>query len=445
MATNNNRPPMNAKDKKMVITCLVLLGFLVLLLIFSSVLSRKGKPDDSQARTFTEFPKIQEAEDKEALQSGNLNNYRGGNLATIFEDGSELSLMTASGDSAQSSASTPTQSSIEQAKSAINALNETLAAINGTEVTAERPVTERPALEPKSPARTESQPKNSADDRMREAIASQGYDPDEYFRTGNLVPMKSTHEQTPPKKSSGGNAASKSSSSSSSSPSSSSSSSVSGSSTKSSSDLSSGSSTEPAAPTEQESSAEAIKEVKMNVRRSDAISSLDDEFGGVQGLSSLDNENMFVDDNHPIKVMFVREEKIKSGQRVSLRLLEDMVVEGVLLPKNTHLTATCSIGDRLQLKVSNIEINGQIYTLNYTAYDTDGAEGIYCAQTQANKDAARGAEEAISETASLLGGAVGRLTSRAVQSGAQMIRSRTGETSVTVTSGYVFYLMYNAR
>ena len=37
--------------------------------------------------------------------------------------------------------------------------------------------------------------------------------------------------------------------------------------------------------------------------------------------------------------MFIRDEKIKNGQRVAVRLLEEYKQDGIRIPANTHLQA----------------------------------------------------------------------------------------------------------
>ena len=89
----------------------------------------------------------------------------------------------------------------------------------------------------------------------------------------------------------------------------------------------------------------------------------------------------------PFRCMFVLDQKLTSGQRVTLRLLEDYNQDGVRIPANTHLAAICKIGDRLELQVRSLEMNGRIIPLALDAYDTDGLQGIYCPETSAGKNA----------------------------------------------------------
>jgi len=176
------------------------------------------------------------------------------------------------------------------------------------------------------------------------------------------------------------------------------------------------------------------------VRRSDVISSLDNEWSD-GGVSSLDEnrETVTSDDTHPFKCMFVREEKIKNGQRVSVRLLEDIVVGGILIPKNSHLMASCSISSRLDLEIANVEMQGRILVLGYEAYDTDGTRGIYCPDVGTTGKTVRSKGTSLAGTA--LTSRVGRLASDVVSTGVSLIESATGERTVTVPAGYTFFIV----
>lgn len=177
------------------------------------------------------------------------------------------------------------------------------------------------------------------------------------------------------------------------------------------------------------------------VRRSGVISSLDDSWTD-GGISSLDDPSAAAsgDDRHPFKCMFVREEKIKTGQRVSVRLLEDMVIGNVLVPKNSHLMASCSIGNRLELEISNIEMQGRILSLGYEAYDTDGTKGIYCPDAADNvAQTARSRGTGLAGTA--LRSRVGRVAGDVISTGISLIENSNGERTVTVPAGYTFFIV----
>ena len=147
----------------------------------------------------------------------------------------------------------------------------------------------------------------------------------------------------------------------------------------------------------------------------------------------------------PFRCMFVRDQKIKSGQRVAVRLLEDYVDGAVRIPANTHLSAICKIGERLELQVRSLEMNGRIVPLLLEAYDSDGLPGIYCPETSAAKNARKASDEAISTAGRTFGGLVGDLASTVLRTGASIAKSASGEVSVAVVNGYEFYLVKSER
>lgn len=179
-------------------------------------------------------------------------------------------------------------------------------------------------------------------------------------------------------------------------------------------------------------------------RRSSAMSTLDCNPG--QGFSSLSTEDDKVptDERYPFECMFVRAEKVRNGSRVSVRLLEDMVVGGTLIPKNTHLMAMCAISERLNLTVSSVEMNSKIYQLGYEAYDTDGGKGIYCPDL--GGDTRRSVKSrGFSAIGRVIGGRMARLASEAVQTGVSVAQSKSGEVTVSVPSGYRFFIVRKQR
>ena len=143
----------------------------------------------------------------------------------------------------------------------------------------------------------------------------------------------------------------------------------------------------------------------------------------------------------PVRCMFVRDQKLTSGQRVMVRLLEDAVVDGVRIPANTHLAAVCKIGERLELSVRSLEMGGRIVPLGLEAYDADGVRGIYCPETASSRGARRASEEAMQLGTRTFGGLVGDVAAGLLRTGASLVRSVSGEVSVRVVSGYEFYLV----
>lgn len=179
---------------------------------------------------------------------------------------------------------------------------------------------------------------------------------------------------------------------------------------------------------------------------SSSISSLDDGWGG--GLSSLGADDYRSDGggDRPFRCMFTRDEKIRNGQRVTLRTLEDIVIDGVFIPANAHISAICSVKDRLMVYVNSFESNGHIYSLNMDGYDNDGALGIYCPSSANSSATTTARNDALSVGQSVLGGRMGAIASGIVRTGVSIARSAgSGESSVTVPAGYTFYIMKSQK
>ena len=67
------------------------------------------------------------------------------------------------------------------------------------------------------------------------------------------------------------------------------------------------------------------------------------------------------------------------GSRVRLRLLDDVEIGGLFVPKGTYLYATMSSfgKQRVKGKIESVFVGDQIKTISLSIYDTDGLEGLY--------------------------------------------------------------------
>lgn len=75
----------------------------------------------------------------------------------------------------------------------------------------------------------------------------------------------------------------------------------------------------------------------------------------------------------------VQETQIVTGESgVRLRLLETARTASRTIPTGTVLTANAKFqGGRLQLKITSIEIEGNIFPVDITVHDTDGQQGLF--------------------------------------------------------------------
>ena len=182
---------------------------------------------------------------------------------------------------------------------------------------------------------------------------------------------------------------------------------------------------------------------RAQVKRSGAVSSLDEDVASDlgNGFSTLDGTDRWVgaEVGKPYRCMFTRDEKVKSGQRITVRLLEDLVIGGTHVPQNTHLQGVVQVSDRMEVRISSLDMGGRILTLNFEAYDTDGGKGIYCSDLSQTGKAV--AEQGLSTLSSTLNSRLGRVARDAATVGASIVRNKAGEATVSVPAGYTFYII----
>ena len=188
--------------------------------------------------------------------------------------------------------------------------------------------------------------------------------------------------------------------------------------------------------------------------------SLPSDFDGGGGIiSSLDSPETMGRNadgsvkTTPVKATFLKNETLTSGQRVIIRLMQDLMLsDGTIIPANTHITGICKTGRRLKIDVTKLHYGGRMFSVDISIYDNDGTEGIYCPMAEDSKRKKRAAKDAatgaISSAGSILGTMMGgspmlgALASRGISAATSSLNS-DGTISVNVTAGYEFYVYEN--
>ena len=83
-------------------------------------------------------------------------------------------------------------------------------------------------------------------------------------------------------------------------------------------------------------------------------------------------------DKNTISACIYGNQTVTDGQKVRLRLLEQMRVGEIIIPANAVVTGSAKLtGERLGIGITSIEYAGSIYNVKLNVYDTDGQEGIF--------------------------------------------------------------------
>ena len=164
---------------------------------------------------------------------------------------------------------------------------------------------------------------------------------------------------------------------------------------------------------------------------------------------SLSNSSAHTDGRNTLCVVVDKTTTLKEGDYVALRLLETARVQQISIPKHSLLMAQAKIdGNRMQLLIKSIEVNGRILPVKLSAYDTDGQMGVYIP----------GSEEvsAIKEMGANVGGSMGtsftfsssakdqiisEVTRGVMQGAGQLLQKKLRTIKVTLKGGYRLFLV----
>ena len=93
---------------------------------------------------------------------------------------------------------------------------------------------------------------------------------------------------------------------------------------------------------------------------------------------SLDEEQPYEMIQNSIEAVIHQTQTIVNGSVVKLRLSHDIFLQDTAIPKNTFLYGIAALkGERMEVKIINIQYSSSIFPVELAVYDIDGIEGIY--------------------------------------------------------------------
>ena len=135
-----------------------------------------------------------------------------------------------------------------------------------------------------------------------------------------------------------------------------------------------------------------------------------------------------------IKAIIDENIKAVDGSRVRLRLLDDIEINDVVVPKGSYLYATMSgfASQRVKGNVQSIMVDDDIIKVSLALYDTDGLEGLYVPSSQFRETTKDVGSGALSNTSSLTNSSTTSGNSLATW-GAQTITNAVQKTSNAIS------------
>lgn len=130
-----------------------------------------------------------------------------------------------------------------------------------------------------------------------------------------------------------------------------------------------------------------------------------------------------------ISACIATDQSVTDGQSVRLRTLEPMWIGNSLLPKNTSIVGVARLqGERLEIKIENVEALGCIMGVDLSVYDSDGQEGINIPNSMES--------DALHEIGANMGSTMGSSINLTTNAGAQLV-SDVGKGLINGVSQYL--------
>lgn len=211
----------------------------------------------------------------------------------------------------------------------------------------------------------------------------------------------------------------------------------------------------------------AVSKVQLQPSRLNVVSSLDAPMTDslmIQRLSQDRNFGFYTMKNHSeevsaprnaLRVEVDRTVILKPGDYLTLRLQEEVWIDGAKLPRGARLVGVARLSsNRMKVIVNSIEYQGRIFSTELTAFDIDGQEGLYV-PLSAETSAIREAAGAVAQ--SPMNGGISFNNSSAkeqiltdvarslIRGGAGYVNKKVSEVRITVKAGYRLYLVPSKR
>lgn len=133
------------------------------------------------------------------------------------------------------------------------------------------------------------------------------------------------------------------------------------------------------------------------------------------------------------------EQTLTSGATIKLRLMQDIFINGTLIPKNNFVYGNCSLdGDRLNVDIKTVRLGNSVFPVALKAFDMDGLAGLHVPGAITRDAAKDGADQAIQsmDFYSMSPSIGAQAASAGVQAAKGLFSKKVRLVKVTIKSGY---------
>lgn len=158
---------------------------------------------------------------------------------------------------------------------------------------------------------------------------------------------------------------------------------------------------------------------------------------------SLDEGPSLNDSLNSIPAVIHETQALVNGSTVKLRLVNDIYISGILIPKDNFIFGTADLnGERLGIKINSIRYRNSLFPVALSAYDMDGMSGIYIPGAITRDVAKQSADRAAQQIGfPTLDPSIGaQAASAGIEAAKTLISRKVKLVKVTVKAGYQILL-----
>lgn len=160
---------------------------------------------------------------------------------------------------------------------------------------------------------------------------------------------------------------------------------------------------------------------------------------GTNGFYSLTESSSVEDSQNAIKAVIHQTQTVVNGSTVKLRLVNDVFINGVRIPKDNFLYGIAALnGERLSIKINSVRYNNSLFPVELSVYDMDGLDGIYIPGA-ITREVARQSADRTMQTIGLtsLDSSLGLQAAGAgIEAAKSLLSQKVKQIKVTVKAGY---------
>jgi conjugative transposon TraM protein len=137
-------------------------------------------------------------------------------------------------------------------------------------------------------------------------------------------------------------------------------------------------------------------------------------------------------------------QELVAGSTVKMRLLNDIQINGRLIPKDQFIYGVCSInGERLDIEISSIRTGNALLPVSLEVYDLDGLAGIYIPGAITRDAAKQASDDALQniQLMSLDSSIAAQAAGAGIEAAKGLFSKKAKLTKVTVKAGYQIFLV----